>query len=304
MKRERDLIQKLLLKLEEWPAKQGDVFVFSGPEPELAIEGYSVEQVEYHLTLIKSEGYIDSPGSQPMVGITFRSLTPRGHDLVDKYRETMAAEASEQWISAAEAVKLLKPALKGSYSAQMRICARAHAGLVRARADRFMMDERSEDNFEIPKEFWWAEGREALKQDWEAGDFDTWLKNTHHLRAFGVSFLRANVEKMIPANTQPTAAAPTSASTDKVFLVHGRDDAAKNEVALFLRAIGLHPIILHLQPNGGRHLLTKFMEESEGAGFAVVLMTPDDEGGIAAAGSYQPRARQNVVFELGFLLGN
>ncbi|WP_299720547.1 nucleotide-binding protein [Tardiphaga sp.] len=67
--------------------------------------------------------------------------------------------------------------------------------------------------------------------------------------------------------------------------------------------MGLDPIILHLRPNGGRHLLTKFREESEGASFAVVLMTPDDEGGIAGAGANKLRARQNVVFELGFFIG-
>jgi predicted nucleotide-binding protein len=89
----------------------------------------------------------------------------------------------------------------------------------------------------------------------------------------------------------------------KIFLVHGRDDAAKNEVALFLRGIGLEPIILHLRPNGGRHLLTKFAEESEGASFAVVLMTPDDEGGLSGTDDWRPRARQNVVFELGFFIG-
>lgn len=101
----------------------------------------------------------------------------------------------------------------------------------------------------------------------------------------------------------PSERQPASAPTDKIFLVHGRDDVAKNEVALFLRAIGLDPIILHLRPNGGRHLLTKFREESEGASFAVVLMTPDDEGSIAGADARQPRARQNVVFELGFFIG-
>jgi predicted nucleotide-binding protein len=91
--------------------------------------------------------------------------------------------------------------------------------------------------------------------------------------------------------------------SNKIFIVHGRDDAAKNEVALFIRNIGLEPIILHLQPNGGRHLLTKFTEESEGAGFAVVLMTPDDEGGLNDGGARRFRARQNVVFELGFFIG-
>lgn len=91
--------------------------------------------------------------------------------------------------------------------------------------------------------------------------------------------------------------------SNRVFLVHGRDDAAKNEVALFLRTIGLEPIILHLRPNGGRHLLTKFTDESDGASFAVVLMTPDDEGGLIDGSERQFRARQNVVFELGFFIG-
>jgi predicted nucleotide-binding protein len=88
----------------------------------------------------------------------------------------------------------------------------------------------------------------------------------------------------------------------KVFVVHGRDNEAKSEVAHFLGKIGLEEIILHERPNGGRHLLTKFQEESEGAAFAVILMTPDDEGGIAGQ-PMQKRARQNVVFELGFFIG-
>lgn len=99
------------------------------------------------------------------------------------------------------------------------------------------------------------------------------------------------------------AVRPVDAVSRKVFLVHGRDEAAKNEVALFLRVIDLDPIILHLRPNGGRHLLTKFREESDGAAFAVILMTPDDEGGLAGAADRRPRARQNVVFELGFFIG-
>jgi predicted nucleotide-binding protein len=105
------------------------------------------------------------------------------------------------------------------------------------------------------------------------------------------------------ALARPTPAAPgPSHSSNKIFVVHGRDSAAKNEVALFLRKIGLEDIILHDRPNGGRHLLTKFREEAEGAGFAIILMTPDDEGGLVG-GSPRPRARQNVVFELGFFIG-
>ena len=88
----------------------------------------------------------------------------------------------------------------------------------------------------------------------------------------------------------------------KVFVVHGRDNDAKNEVARFLGKIGLEEIILHERPNRGRHLLTKFQEESEGASFAVVLVTPDDEGALIGEPPSK-RARQNVVFELGFFIG-
>jgi predicted nucleotide-binding protein len=96
---------------------------------------------------------------------------------------------------------------------------------------------------------------------------------------------------------------PVDSVSRRVFVVHGRDDDAKNEVALFLRRIGLEEIILHLRPNRGRHLLTKFQEEAQGAQFAVILMTPDDEGGMAGSDQLQKRARQNVVFELGFFIG-
>ncbi|WP_210199563.1 nucleotide-binding protein [Rhizobium sp. N122] len=91
--------------------------------------------------------------------------------------------------------------------------------------------------------------------------------------------------------------------SNRIFLVHGRDNESKNEVARFLERIGLEVIILHERPNLGRHLLTKFQEEAGDVGFAVVLITPDDEGGLAGALVPEPRARQNVIFELGFFIG-
>jgi hypothetical protein len=53
LRRDPELIRKLLLKLEEYPSQQGDVFVFSGGEPELAIDGYSAEQITYHLEQLR-----------------------------------------------------------------------------------------------------------------------------------------------------------------------------------------------------------------------------------------------------------
>lgn len=90
--------------------------------------------------------------------------------------------------------------------------------------------------------------------------------------------------------------------SNKVFIVHGHDDGVREAVARFVEKLGLEAIILHERPNKGRTIITKFREETEGVGFAVVLMTPDDVGG-ALGESTRPRARQNVVFELGFFIG-
>ncbi|WP_316214552.1 nucleotide-binding protein [Bradyrhizobium sp. SZCCHNR2035] len=174
--------------------------------------------------------------------------------------------------------------------------------MVRAKARRYVVSDATRDDVAVPHVFWWARGHAALTQNWSTGSFSTDINHTEH-RAFGVSFVRKDIEAMIPDDA-PSAAPEPVAASKKIFLVHGRDERARNEVALFLRNLGLDPIILHLRPNSGRHLLTKFREESEGASFAVVLMTPDDIGGIAGGtAEVQPRARQNVVFELGFFIG-
>jgi predicted nucleotide-binding protein len=43
-----------------------------------------------------------------------------------------------------------------------------------------------------------------------------------------------------------------------IFIVHGHDEAAKEKVAGFIRALGLNPVILHEKPNKGRTLIEKF----------------------------------------------
>jgi hypothetical protein len=148
-----------------------------------------------------------------------------GHQKGAGFARAAKLESKEEWISAAEAVRLLAPDGKTQYSARMALCKRAHAGMVRARAQRFIVSGRAADNVEIQRQFWWAEGHEALTQDWTNGDFDTWidaLKLTGdvrlgsgkvHLEAFNVSFLRANVEDMIPASPPHSPAARVPAAT-------------------------------------------------------------------------------------------
>lgn len=103
----------------------------------------------------------------------------------------------------------------------------------------------------------------------------------------------------LPAWSPPVA---SPSRRPKVFIVHGRDQLPKHEVARFLERIGIEPIILHERPNGGRTLITKFQEESADIEFAIVIMTADDVGGLSGK-AQNPRARQNVIFELGFFIG-
>lgn len=92
-----------------------------------------------------------------------------------------------------------------------------------------------------------------------------------------------------------------AAHSDRVFLVHGHDEGARESVARFLEKLGLEPVILHEQANRGRTVIEK-IEGHRDVGFAVVLLTPDDEGCVKG-GQLEPRARQNVLLELGYFLG-
>ncbi len=86
----------------------------------------------------------------------------------------------------------------------------------------------------------------------------------------------------------------------KVFIVHGHDGEAKAEVARFIEKLGFTPIILHEQASKGRTIIEK-VESNSDVGFAVVLLTPDDEGNQKGKPP-KPRARQNVVLELGYFV--
>ena len=151
------------------------------------------------------------------------------------------------------------------------------------------------DDFEFSRTHW------AVKD----GDLMAILR-AHDLAADEAAFPQPQLEP------EPAPAPAVEVTPAKVFLVHGRDEAAKHSVARFLeRRVGLDVVILSERPNRGRSLLTKFQDEADGAAFAIVLMTGDDLGHLRpemlAAGEQQalpvPRPRQNVLFEMGFFIG-
>ena len=90
-------------------------------------------------------------------------------------------------------------------------------------------------------------------------------------------------------------------NTTKVFVVHGRDLGTRDSVARFLEKLKLQPVILGEQADRGQTIIEKFEQHAQEVRFAVVLLTPDDEGRIRGEESdLKPRARQNVIFELGY----
>jgi predicted nucleotide-binding protein len=95
----------------------------------------------------------------------------------------------------------------------------------------------------------------------------------------------------------------SSEDSRKVFVVHGHDEAVKNKAARFLERIKLEPIILAKQASSGLTVIEKFELHSE-VSFAVVLLTADDKGGVrnSPPENLNLRARQNVIFELGYFV--
>jgi predicted nucleotide-binding protein len=107
----------------------------------------------------------------------------------------------------------------------------------------------------------------------------------------------------------------TGMINNSVFIVHGHDEEMKQTVARFIEKMGLDAIILHEKENQGRHLLKK-LRDCSNVGYAIVLLSPDDIGMTkldflmelkehpenVLKLNYESRARQNVIFELGFFI--
>ncbi|MFP3522845.1 TIR domain-containing protein [Pantoea agglomerans] len=126
------------------------------------------------------------------------------------------------------------------------------------------------------------------------------INNIHALTSqLIIPFIRDYKEYILSQGvTQTVLKSPLS---KKVFIVHGHDEGPREKVARFLERMGFEAIILHEQANRGRTVIEKVIEYGN-VGFAVVLLTPDDEGCVKG-GVPEARARQNVLLELGFFIG-
>lgn len=103
---------------------------------------------------------------------------------------------------------------------------------------------------------------------------------------------------------EPKAGEMTAPGGTRVFIVHGRSEVRKLEVAELVRDLtGTKAAILSEYPNSGRTLIEKFEHAASEAAYAIVIASADDEGRLRGEDELQSRARQNVIFELGYFIG-
>ena len=89
--------------------------------------------------------------------------------------------------------------------------------------------------------------------------------------------------------------------SNRVFVVHGHSELLIAQTESFLHRLGFEPIILRNLANQGQTIIEK-LESNTDVPFAIVLYTACDHGSLNDANApLKPRARQNVVFEHGYL---
>lgn len=122
------------------------------------------------------------------------------------------------------------------------------------------------------------------------------------------------IECVIETEKQKDEPIQNKVDKKKVFVVHGHNAALRIEVARTIEQLGLQAIILQEQEDFGNTIIEKFEANASDIGFAVVLLTGDDlavskkdlereQKETAFKASYRSRARQNVVFEMGYFIG-
>ncbi|WFU47727.1 nucleotide-binding protein [Sinorhizobium terangae] len=145
---------------------------------------------------------------------------------------------------------------------------------------------------------------ELYRTHWAVKDQPLWeiLISKGYLTAEQVN-AALNARSPTPTTTsvedpnQPETGAPPR----EVFIVHGQDEIAKLDAANFIQSLGLVPIILHQQASLGMTIIEK-IEHYTNVGYGIVLYTECDEGRRRGELNSRYRARQNVVFEHGYLI--
>lgn len=170
---------------------------------------------------------------------------------------------------------------------------RMYIGDVNALLDLFDDDAFFEHQATLPVSFFPRADEEA--QPFTPSSDPEPFSTTHTPEAAPVSF-RSSLRPPPAVNPDPAAS---------IFIVHGHNRGAEDAVKLLLlRATGRDAVVLHEQASGGKTIIEAIEHHGGDVAYAVVLLTGDDVGRVATAGedANRPRARQNVILELGYFM--
>lgn len=145
--------------------------------------------------------------------------------------------------------------------------------------------EQGEDGYNLPADLTYV----------SHGDIDD---SIHNFNDQFIEYFQEVLQEIVTANPEIENDKIKKVTGDTVFIVHGHDNEIKTEVQLLLTRAGVNNIVLHEQPDKGRTIIDKLVEESIGSNYAIALLSPDDK---LEDGS--TRARQNVILEIGYFIG-
>lgn len=152
-----------------------------------------------------------------------------------------------------------------------------------------------------PNSIWRFKCRDRSGMNWSENKGTVWCDGP----AAAKSVLQKKVEAVLSDGAMP-AVVPEDGT---IFVVHGRDHESRDQLELVLRRLGLQPFVLQVTGGGGDTLieaLERQIGKSAQSSFGIVLVTPDDLGYLQTekVEDAKPRARQNVIMEMGMLLAS
>lgn len=162
----------------------------------------------------------------------------------------------------------------------------------------------------------WGDVANAKQFKTTDGGILNWFPATGRINFQGATAARGKLEALFNGAAPVAIAVPAAKAVaaakpkEKVFVVHGHDTVAREQLELILHKLGLDPFVLANTGGGGLTIIEALESEIGGhpdaARFGIVLMTPDDVGYSKRDGDAkaEPRARQNVVLEMGMLISS
>jgi predicted nucleotide-binding protein len=142
-----------------------------------------------------------------------------------------------------------------------------------------------------------VEGNVRLEEGFLVGRvrFDFWASMMYP------ELLKAKIRSEIAAGVADVAGT-TGFGSKNVFIIHGHNESARAQLSTLLTSLGLKPIVLAQQSERGMTVIEKFEYHAPLCSFAFALLTPDDLMTGVGGGDPLWRARQNVIFELGWFM--